>query len=48
MNIDEAIKHCYEVASLTSCTECKKDHEQLAEWLKELKSYREKYGTNAK
>ena len=78
MTIDEAIKHCEEVAqdkeciahSLTkdgwqehfdnltqeketeyknvrdemanSCLECAKEHRQLAEWLKELKKYKEK------
>jgi len=26
---------------VNACLECAKDHEQLAEWLKELKRYRE-------
>ena len=42
MTLEEAIKHCEEKA-------CKKDqcafeHKQLAEWLMELKAYRQKYG----
>lgn len=63
MTIDEAIKHCEEVAEAEersaklhqrpnigikgsgkrylSCIECAKEHRQLAEWLKELKAYRE-------
>jgi hypothetical protein len=39
-NIDEAIKHCYEVAE-QMCNECGKEHLQLAEWLEELKTSRE-------
>lgn len=53
MTIDEAIKHCEEVAEkycekveegLTAddfCDSCASEHRQLAEWLKELKAYRE-------
>ena len=53
MTIDEAIKHCEEVAEkycekveegLTAddfCDSCASEHRQLAEWLKELKKYRE-------
>jgi len=47
MTIDEAIKHCEEVAEAhtkfnsyggyESCDECAADHRQLAEWLTELK-----------
>ena len=44
MTIDEAIKHCEEEAEKymaygieTECYQCGKEHEQLAEWLKELK-----------
>jgi hypothetical protein len=44
MTLDEAIRHCNEVAESISCTECGKEHKQLAEWLTELKAYREKYG----
>lgn len=59
MTLDEAIKHCEEVAEseeqkykewkgdyshlkkIDSCLECAKEHRQLAEWLRELKAYRE-------
>lgn len=47
MTIDEAIKHCKEVAkNLYSegddvCTKWANEQEQLAEWLKELKAYQE-------
>ena len=52
MNIDEAIKHCEEKAVEQAeiaksngdidCLECAKEHKQLADWLKELKAYKEK------
>lgn len=53
MTIDEAIKHCEEVAEkycekveegLTAddfCDSCASEHRQLAEWLRELKRDRE-------
>lgn len=58
MTLDEAIKHCEEVAKQQEvkanelykakdfeesrdCIWCSKEHEQLAEWLKELKKFRE-------
>ena len=41
MTIDEAIQHCQEKACGNS--ECSKEHQQLGEWLKELKEYRESY-----
>ena len=63
MTLDEAIKHCEEVAEAEeriaklhqrpdrgvkgsgkrylSCIECANDHRQLAEWLKELKDYKD-------
>ena len=61
MTIDEAIKHCLEVAekhkrhakilekrllgsgldTVDYCLQCAADHRQLAEWLTELKEYRE-------
>lgn len=60
MTLDEAIKHCEEVAeeneeislytpiefipvdlSIEKCQECANEHRQLAEWLKELKAYKE-------
>ena len=39
MTLDEAIQHCHEVAA-KDCTDCGKEHEQLALWLTELKSRR--------
>ena len=50
-SLDEAIKHCNEVAERlegkngyaytdATCEECAKEHRQLAEWLKELKESR--------
>ena len=59
MTLDEAIKHCEEVAEendrqysenpeqlgytekFYDCKECADEHRQLAEWLKELKKYKE-------
>ena len=42
MTIDEAINHCVEVAEKDCiCEGCASEHRQLAEWLKELKTYRE-------
>lgn len=44
MTLDEAIKHCEEVAKenremcIPGCDECADNHEQLASWLKELKA----------
>lgn len=39
MNIDEAIKYCYEFAE-SKCDDCEKEHLQLAHWLEELKESR--------
>ena len=39
MEINEAIEHCREKA--VGCSECAKDHGQLAEWLEELQNYRD-------
>ena len=56
MSIDEAIAHAREIADKSSdcwkhcvndgsCSVCEKEHEQLAEWLEELKKRRsEDYG----
>ena len=56
LNIDEAIAHAKEIADKNSdcwkhcindgsCSVCEKEHEQLAEWLEELKKRRsEDYG----
>ena len=45
LSIDEAIAHAREVASRkfddrVHCISCAEEHEQLAEWLKELKALR--------
>lgn len=42
MTIDEAIIHAREVAECREdmCKECRQEHEQLAEWLEELKAFR--------
>lgn len=45
MTIDEAIEHCLynaEKEKKTCNIDCAKEHEQLAEWLKELKCLKEK------
>lgn len=42
MTLDQAIKHCYEVAENEPCYTCAEEHLQLAEWLEELKNYRER------
>lgn len=42
MTLDEAIKHCLDVAHNTTCVDCKNEHLQLAEWLLELKGRRKK------
>lgn len=45
MTLDEAIKHCEEVANgMTAqgeCKECAEEHKQLAQWLGELKQLKE-------
>jgi len=53
MTLDEAIKHCeekakeqrieanYRIPPKADCLKCAKEHEQLAEWLKELRDYEE-------
>jgi hypothetical protein len=40
MTLDEAIKHCNEVAE-SNCDDCGAEHKQLAEWLIELKEIKE-------
>ena len=40
MKLEEAINHCKEVAK-SKCDSCGAEHEQLAEWLIELKERRE-------
>jgi hypothetical protein len=41
MSLDEAIEHCVDKSTANE-GECSLEHQQLAEWLKELKIYREK------
>lgn len=42
MTLDEAITHAEEKArDADACEACRKDHEQLAGWLKELQTSRE-------
>ena len=42
MTLDDAIKHAENVANrCTTNVYCAEEHRQLAEWLKELKRYRE-------
>jgi hypothetical protein len=43
MTLDEAIKHCEEVAD-SKCDECGAEHRQLAEWLRELKQMKGEEG----
>jgi hypothetical protein len=60
MTLEEAIKHCEEIAELKydegnearlqeqdkyadECIACAAEHRQLAEWLRELKAYKNKY-----
>lgn len=46
MTLEEAIIHCEDVANDRAgcCKDCAEEHRQLAEWLKELKAYREQTG----
>lgn len=44
MDLDSAIQHCKEQVqeqAKKGCYSCAEEHQQLAEWLKELKAYRE-------
>lgn len=41
MTIKETIRHCEEIAKTTKCGECGDEHQQIANWLKELLVYRE-------
>lgn len=43
MTIDEAIEHAREASEREDlCDGCREEHQQLAEWLEELKDYRDK------
>lgn len=44
MDIEEAIRHCKDIADNCNNEECSLDHRQLMLWLIELKNYRKKYG----
>lgn len=42
MTLDEAIAHAKELSESQSvCEDCREEHKQLAEWLEELKQYKE-------
>lgn len=43
MKLEEAINHALEVArEADTCSRCKSEHLQIAEWLQELQRYRKK------
>ena len=42
MTLEDAIKHCEEIARTCENEKCSIEHNQLKEWLIELKMYREK------
>ena len=42
MNLNEAIRHCEEVAEKCPWPGCVTDHKQLASWLRELRDYKSK------
>jgi len=48
MKIEEAVEHCYDIAVGDTCNSegCKREHLQLAEWLKELIAIREFFKSN--
>lgn len=37
MTLDEAIEHAKEQAQIIKCKACAEEHQQLADWLEELK-----------
>jgi len=41
MTLEEAITHAQEQATSLGCSECGAEHQQLAEWLRELKGYKD-------
>lgn len=41
MSLDEAIAHARLQSQIAECEECRAEHRQLAEWLEELKVWRE-------
>ena len=40
MSLDEAIEHLDEIILELSCENCRREHEQLRDWLVELKEKR--------
>lgn len=44
MTLEEAIEHAKDVALHIDCLECARDHQQLVEWLEELKARRGRTG----
>jgi len=44
MTLEMAIAHCREKAKELGCTDCAREHEQLANWLEELKQYKDAEG----
>ena len=42
MTLEGAIEHSLDIVRSATCDKCKKNHRQLALWLKELKEYRDK------
>lgn len=40
ISLDDAILHCKGRAK-ADCSECAKEHQQLSEWLEELKGYKD-------
>lgn len=40
MTLDDAIKHCQQIAKESDCSECANEHKQLAQWLQELKEFK--------
>lgn len=46
MTLDEAIKHCKEVAENCNNLDCALEHKQLAIWLEELKRFKQSIKDN--
>lgn len=42
MSLEEAIKHCENIAKKCANKKCSMEHQQLAKWLKELMYYKNK------
>jgi hypothetical protein len=40
IDLDEAIKHCKEIYEQQKCSQCGLEHQQLMNWLEELKLLR--------